>query len=134
MALMEYMIIWWMKENKRKERMRDVMDDGICQNQRVLSVLDVSCKLCSPRFCSLKSLYIGFHWTLGFICHLPLSFKYFYKIDQNWLLTLTSWPELTSWPVWLSYQTLTRGAENSLSRIRVSLMKDWPQPRMEAHA
>jgi len=28
-----------MKEkNKRKERMRDVMDDGVCQKQRVLSV------------------------------------------------------------------------------------------------
>jgi len=39
--------------------MRDVMDDG-----------DVS----FPRFCSLKSLYIGFHWTLGFICQLLKSF------------------------------------------------------------
>ena len=26
------------------------------------------------RFCSLKSLYIGFNWTLGFICQLLKSF------------------------------------------------------------
>ena len=52
--------------------MRDVMDDGVCQNQRVLSVSVVNCKL--SRFCSLKSLYIGFHWTLGFICQLLKSF------------------------------------------------------------
>jgi len=49
--------------------MRDVMDDGVCQNQRVLSVLVVSCP-----FCSLKSLYIGFNWTLDFICWLLKSF------------------------------------------------------------
>jgi len=37
MALMEYMIIY--DEGKKiKERMRDVMDDGVMQNQRVLSV------------------------------------------------------------------------------------------------
>jgi len=39
MALMEYMIIYDEgKKKERKERMRDVMDDGVCQNQRVLSV------------------------------------------------------------------------------------------------
>ena len=48
--------------------MRDLMDDGVCQNQRVLSVSVVR------RFCSLKSLYIGFNWTLGFICQLLKSF------------------------------------------------------------
>jgi len=38
MALMEYMIIY--DEGKKiKERMRDVMDDGVCQNQRVLNCL-----------------------------------------------------------------------------------------------
>jgi len=37
MALMEYMIIY--DEGKKiKERMRNVMDNGVCQNQRVLSV------------------------------------------------------------------------------------------------
>jgi len=37
MALMEYMIIY--DEGKKiKERMRNVMDDGVCQNERVLSV------------------------------------------------------------------------------------------------
>jgi len=34
MALMEYMIIWWRKENKRKNERCG--GDGICQNQRVL--------------------------------------------------------------------------------------------------
>jgi len=68
MALMEYMIIY--DEGKKiKERMRNVMDDGVCQNQRLLSVSVVNSQLCS-----LKSLYIGFNWTLGFIFRLLNSF------------------------------------------------------------
>jgi len=42
------------------------------------------------------------------------------------LLTLISWPMLTSWPVWLSYQMLTHGSADSLSRIRVSLSHSSP--------
>jgi len=41
MALMEYMIIY--DEGKKIKEKRDVMDDDVCQNQRVFSCL--SCKL-----------------------------------------------------------------------------------------
>ena len=66
-----------MKERniKRKEKMRDVMDDGVCQNQRVLS-----CKLC--RFCSFKSLYIGLKLDFGLYLSVAKIF-YFYLINYN---------------------------------------------------
>ena len=50
-----------------------MVDDDICQNQRVA-------KSVSPLLCSLKSLYIGFNWTLDFICQL-LKIFYFYLIN-----------------------------------------------------
>jgi len=63
-----------MKERniKRKERMRDVMDDGVCKNQRVLS-----CQFF--RFCSLKSLY---RLQLDFGLYLSVAkIFYFYLIN-----------------------------------------------------